>query len=99
VLVVENGRHAVEAVRAGNFDAVLMDVQMPQMSGFDATRAIREHERESGGHVHIVALTAHAMEGDRARCLEAGMDDYATKPLTMAALTAVLDRVTVVGTS
>jgi CheY-like chemotaxis protein len=93
VLVVENGRDAVEAVRTGDFDAVLMDVQMPEMSGFDATQAIRAGERDTGRHVHIVALTAHAMTGDRARCLEAGMDDYLTKPLTMAALSEVLDRV------
>jgi PAS domain S-box-containing protein len=93
VLVVENGRDAVEAVRTGSFDAVLMDVQMPEMSGFDATRVIREHERTTGQHTRIVALTAHAMEGDRARCLQAGMDDYVTKPLTIAALTAVLDRI------
>jgi PAS domain S-box-containing protein len=93
VLVVENGRDAVEAVRSGDFDAVLMDVQMPEMSGFDATLAIREAERGNGRHVHIVALTAHAMAGDRARCLEAGMDDYLTKPLTISALAEVLDRV------
>jgi PAS domain S-box-containing protein len=92
VLVVENGRDAVEAARTGNFDAVLMDVQMPEMSGFDATHAIRAFERETGRHVHIIALTAHAMTGDRSRCLEAGMDDYLTKPLTIAALSDVLDR-------
>jgi PAS domain S-box-containing protein len=97
VLVVENGRDAVEAVRTGDFDAVLMDVQMPEMSGFDATQAIRTFERDTGRHAHIVALTAHAMAGDRARCLEAGMDDYVTKPLTIAALAEVLDRVTPVG--
>jgi PAS domain S-box-containing protein len=94
VLVVENGRDAVEAARGGRFDAVLMDVQMPEMSGFDATRAIRDAERDSNGHVPIIALTAHAMQGDRARCMEAGMDDYLTKPLTMDALAAVLERVT-----
>ena len=67
VLVVENGRDAVEAIRTGDFDAVLMDVQMPEMSGFDATAAIRTMERDTGRHVRIVALTAHAMAGDRAR--------------------------------
>ena len=93
VLVVENGRDAVEAVRAGAFDVVLMDVQMPEMSGFDATRAIREPwSADTARHVPIVALTAHAMEGDRARCLEAGMDDYLTKPLTINALAAALAR-------
>jgi CheY-like chemotaxis protein len=97
VLVVENGLDAVEAARTGAFDAVLMDVQMPEMSGFDATRAIREHERTAGGHLPIVALTAHAMEGDRTRCLAAGMDDYATKPLTITALVEVLGRVAPVG--
>jgi CheY-like chemotaxis protein len=79
--VVADGRAAVEAVTAGSYDLVLMDVQMPDMDGLEATRAIRERERAEGGHLPIVAMTAHAMKGDRERCLEAGMDDYVSKPI------------------
>ena len=79
-------------MKATPFDVVLMDVQMPVMSGFDATSAIRKHEQEHGGHLHIVAMTAHAMQGDRERCLAAGMDGYVTKPLSSDALrSAMLD--------
>src|SRR5262249_17994652 len=63
------------------FDLVLMDVQMPEMDGFEATAAIREHERSTGAHLPIVAMTAYAMKGDRERCLDAGMDGYAAKPI------------------
>jgi PAS domain S-box-containing protein len=78
---VSNGREAVEAFRDGHFDLILMDVQMPEMDGFEATRRIRESEEANGGHMRIVAMTAHAMAGDRERCLAAGMDDYVSKPL------------------
>jgi two-component system sensor histidine kinase/response regulator len=81
VTVVSNGREALAAVEHGAFDLVLMDVQMPDMDGFEATAAIREWERESGRHVRIVAMTAHAMNGDRERCLAAGMDGYLSKPI------------------
>ena len=81
VTVVGNGRDAVSAAVAGSFDVVLMDVQMPEMSGFEATAAIREHDRAAGGHTPIVAMTAHAMAGDRERALAAGMDQYVAKPL------------------
>lgn len=80
VTVVSDGRQAVEAVGRQPFDVVLMDVQMPRMSGIEATRAIRERERSTGDHVPIIAMTAHAMTGDRERCLEAGMDGYVPKP-------------------
>ena len=77
--------------RAGSFDLILMDCQMPEMDGFEATRTIRDAERD-GARTPIVAVTANAMEGDRERCLAAGMDDYVTKPLTKAGLAGGLDR-------
>ena len=81
VQIVGDGAQAVEAVNRNRFDVVLMDVQMPEMDGFQATAAIRARERSTGDHIPIVAMTAHAMRGDRERCLEAGMDDYISKPL------------------
>jgi CheY-like chemotaxis protein len=86
-----NGREAVEAVTRGTFDLVFMDVQMPEMDGFEATRRIRELEEATGGHTPIVAMTAHAMAGDRERCLAAGMDDYVSKPLRKKDLLRVLE--------
>jgi signal transduction histidine kinase/ActR/RegA family two-component response regulator len=85
-----NGLAAVEAYRTGAFDLVLMDCQMPEMDGYEATRTIRQFETVEGRHTPIVALTAHAMAGSRESSLAAGMDDQLTKPLTMAALTAKL---------
>jgi two-component system sensor histidine kinase/response regulator len=81
VTIAGNGAEAVDAVKRRGFDAVLMDVQMPEMGGLEATAAIRAHERQTGGHIPIIAMTAHAMKGDRERCLDAGMDEYLTKPL------------------
>ncbi|HXE79641.1 MAG TPA: response regulator [Vicinamibacterales bacterium] len=89
-VVVPNGREAVEAWKAGGFDAIFMDVQMPEMDGFEATQAIRSAERETGAHITIIAMTAHAMTGDRERCLEAGMDDYITKPISIKEVDRVL---------
>jgi CheY-like chemotaxis protein len=80
-MVAENGREALAAIEKHTFDLVLMDVQMPEMGGLEATRAIREKEKSTGAHLPIVAMTAHAMQGDRERCLEAGMDGYLAKPL------------------
>jgi signal transduction histidine kinase/DNA-binding response OmpR family regulator len=90
VVVANNGREAVEAVERETFDVVLMDVQMPQMNGFEATAAIRAAERGTGRHVPIIALTAHAMKGDRERCLAAGMDGHVTKPIQGKALMELL---------
>jgi CheY-like chemotaxis protein len=81
VTVANNGLEAVSAVAQQTFDLVLMDIQMPEMNGFEATEAIRRQECEAGGHLPILALTARALKGDRERCLEAGMDGYVSKPI------------------
>ena len=86
VVLARNGSEAVALWDRERFDVVLMDVQMPEMDGLRATRAIREREKTRGGHTPIIAVTAHAMEGDRERCLAAGMDDYVSKPLRVAEL-------------
>ncbi|QDU98723.1 hybrid sensor histidine kinase/response regulator [Lignipirellula cremea] len=88
VAVANNGKDALLALEARSFDLVLMDVQMPELDGLEATEAIRKKELSSGGHVPIIAMTAHAMKGDRERCLEAGMDDYVAKPIRSAELYA-----------
>jgi signal transduction histidine kinase/CheY-like chemotaxis protein/HPt (histidine-containing phosphotransfer) domain-containing protein len=85
-LAVGNGKEALAALNREAFDLVLMDVQMPEMGGFEATRAIREQEIQTGRHLPIVAMTAHAMKGDRERCLDAGMDEYVSKPIQKADL-------------
>jgi two-component system, sensor histidine kinase and response regulator len=94
VVVTVNGREALEALERETVDLVLMDVQMPVMDGLEAMRAIRTKEQSTGGHLPIIALTAHAMKGDRERCLAAGADDYVTKPIRIAELLAVMNRVT-----
>jgi PAS domain S-box-containing protein len=81
VIVAEDGRQAISAIEKHTFDLVLMDVQMPEMGGLEATKLIREKEGSAGRHVPIVAMTAHAMQGDRERCMEAGMDGYLAKPI------------------
>jgi two-component system, sensor histidine kinase and response regulator len=93
VTVAANGRKALEALEKDSYDAILMDVQMPEMNGWEATRAIRARERSTGGHIPIIAMTAHAMKGDDERCFAAGMDDYLTKPIRSEELAAALDRV------
>jgi signal transduction histidine kinase/L-asparagine transporter-like permease/ActR/RegA family two-component response regulator len=88
-----NGQEAVEAAAREVFDLILMDVQMPDMDGMEATRLIRAMEQTSGRHTQIVAMTAHAMAGDRERCLAAGMDDYLSKPLQKSELLSLLARI------
>jgi CheY-like chemotaxis protein len=93
VVVVNNGLEAVKAIlETESFDAALMDVQMPEMDGFEATQAIRAAERTSGNHLPIVALTAHAMKGDEERCLAVGMDGYISKPIRTAELVAIFEQ-------
>ncbi len=84
--IVTNGRDAIDAVQLNAFDLVLMDLEMPEMGGLEATRQIRDKENRTGGHVPIVALTAHAMDSDRARCVAAGMDGYVPKPIRQRSL-------------
>ena len=86
-----DGRETVDAWEKGKFDLILMDVQMPEMDGLEATAAIRDQEQEAGGHIPIIAMTANAMKGDRERCLEAGMDGYIAKPIEREQLFATLD--------
>ncbi|OAD09248.1 hypothetical protein MUCCIDRAFT_158468 [Mucor lusitanicus CBS 277.49] len=94
VEIVSNGKLAVEAFEANTYDLILMDVQMPIMGGFEATQKIREIEHNSGtnSHVPIIALTAHAMIGDREKCLQSGMDEYVTKPLRFPELIAAIKK-------
>ncbi|MBZ5619934.1 MAG: response regulator [Acidobacteriia bacterium] len=92
VTVAPNGREALEALRQERFDVILMDVQMPQMNGYEATEAIRRSERGSGRHIPIIAMTAHAMKGDRERCLACGMDSYISKPVRARDLLELLEK-------
>jgi PAS domain S-box-containing protein len=92
VLIATNGREALEILERETVDAVLMDLQMPVMGGFEATRVIREREVARDRRTPIIAMTAHAMKGDRERCLEAGMDDYVSKPVKPSDLVAALER-------
>jgi len=90
--IVDDGQKVVEATASGSYDLVLMDCQMPVMDGFEATRTIRQRESHSGDHLPIIAMTANAMKGDRERCLEAGMDDYLSKPIRVDELFALLSK-------
>ena len=92
VEIAEDGQKALEILDKEPFDLILMDVQMPRMDGFKATVAIREKEKKTGMHIPIVAMTAHAMRGDRQRCLDAGMDDYISKPLKAEELVKIIDK-------
>jgi CheY-like chemotaxis protein/HPt (histidine-containing phosphotransfer) domain-containing protein len=90
---VMDGREALTKLETEQFDLVLMDVQMPVMDGYEATKQIRNIEKTTGTHMPIIAMTAHAMRGDREKCLEAGMDDYVSKPMKAVELFAAVDRV------
>jgi CheY-like chemotaxis protein len=92
--IANNGREAIEATRHASYEMILMDCQMPEVNGFEATRTIREDEAQArpSGHTPIVALTANAMEGDQKQCLAAGMDDYLSKPYSQAQLENILRR-------
>jgi CheY-like chemotaxis protein len=92
VVVAFNGVEAVRALAKQEFDMVLMDLQMPEMGGFEATAKIREQERITCAHIPIIAMTAHAMLGDRERCLASGMDDYISKPVRAAALVELVEK-------
>jgi two-component system sensor histidine kinase/response regulator len=92
-VLVGTGREVIEALNQGDFDIILMDVQMPEMDGFEATAEIRRRELLAGKHRQIIAVTAHAMTGDRERCRQAGMDDYLSKPINSKELEAILTRI------
>ncbi len=92
VVLAEDGQIAVELHARQRFDAILMDMQMPRMDGYSATKAIRKREMESGEHIPIIAMTANAMKGDREKCIEAGMDDYVAKPVRSEELYSVLEK-------
>ena len=89
---VGNGQEAIEALKRASYGIVLMDCQMPEMDGYEATRKIREDEAQTGRHIPIIAMTAHAMAGDQDRCLEAGMDGYISKPIDNGRLVGILAR-------
>jgi len=93
VHVAGNGQLALDALAAESFDVVLMDVQMPEMGGFEATTIIREQEKATGRHIPIIAMTAHAMKGDREKCISIGMDDYISKPISSQELAEKLDTI------
>jgi two-component system CheB/CheR fusion protein len=92
VVMVCNGKEALEVLEDGGVDLILMDIQMPVMDGYEATQIIRKSEESSGAHIPIIAMTAHAMEKDREKCLKAGMDDYISKPIAENALSNVIKR-------
>ena len=93
VVLAQNGREALQTLKRQQFDIILMDVQMPEMDGFEATKLIRVEEKASGRHIPIIALTAHAMQGDEERCLACGMDGYVTKPIKLDELFSVMEKV------
>ncbi len=93
IIVASTGREVLAALAQQPVDLVLMDVQMPDMDGLEATAVIREQERQGGGHLPIIALTAHAMKGDQERCLASGMDAYIAKPINAQTLSSAISKV------
>jgi PAS domain S-box-containing protein len=91
--LVENGRQVLDTLQNETFDLILMDVQMPEMDGLEATKVVREHELTTGAHIPIIAMTAHAVKGDRERCLEAGMDEYISKPIDSDKLFDIIETI------
>jgi CheY-like chemotaxis protein len=92
--IVRDGRQALDALKNESYDIVLMDVQMPNLNGLEATKAIRIEEQQSKSHIPIIAMTAHAIKGDRERCLDAGMDEYVSKPIDSDKLFNAIERLT-----
>jgi two-component system sensor histidine kinase/response regulator len=95
--VAASGAGAIAALNRGTFDVVLMDIQMPDLDGIEATRLIRANERATGGHIPIIAVTALAMKGDADRCMEAGMDAYVSKPIKANDLFQKIEDLVLVG--
>lgn len=93
VTVAENGIQALEALKNNSYDLILMDIQMPEMDGYEATRAIRRHEKTTGGHTPIIAMTARAVQDDREKCLDAGMDGYIAKPIRLETIGCEIETV------
>jgi CheY-like chemotaxis protein len=91
-VLANNGREAVEATESQQIDLILMDIQMPEMDGLEATRIIRERERRTGSHTPIIAVTAHVLPEDREKCRVAAMDDYVSKPIRFQTLAAAIER-------
>jgi CheY-like chemotaxis protein len=91
VKIANNGLEALAILEEEYFDLVLMDIQMPEMDGFEATEAIRKKEKETGNHIPIIAMTAHAMKGDKEKCIEKGMDGYVSKPIKAEELFEVIE--------
>jgi len=93
VELANDGREALEKITREAFDVVLMDVQMPELDGLETTALIRQREAADGGHIPIIAMTAHALKGDRERCLAAGMDGYLSKPIRIDELLEQLEKI------
>lgn len=91
VIAVADGKEAVEVYFNNKFDLILMDIMLPQMDGYEITKVIRDNEKQTKEHVPIIALTANALENDREKCLNAGMDDYLAKPFTAQELYATME--------
>ncbi len=96
VRIAENGKEVLSALEREPFDVILMDLQMPVMDGFQTTAAVRERERKTGAHIPIIAITGSAMQGDRQRCLDAGMDGYLCKPIRSRKLFETVEQFTAV---